>query len=167
MNLKIKFRESFRPFAPSILEEDSKQWFNLDIESPYMMLVAQLNQNKKIKLKTNQKKLNGLKLLYVNRSVVPAITHVDYSARLQTVNKKYNAKFYKLIKKFKQLTKCPLLINTSFNVRGEPIVCTPKDAVECFMSTNLDALILENYFILKKEQDKKLKNLYIREFEPD
>ena len=167
MNLKIKFRESFRPFAPSILEEDSKQWFNLDVESPYMMLVAQLNKKKRIKLKTNQKKLNGLKLLYVNRSVVPAITHVDYSARLQTVNKKYNTKFYKLIKKFKELTKCPLLINTSFNVRGEPIVCTPKDAVECFMSTNLDVLILENYFILKKEQDKKLKNLYIREFEPD
>ena len=167
MNLKIKFRESFRPFAPSILEEDSKQWFNLDVESPYMMLVAQLNKKKRIKLKTNQNKLNGLKLLYVNRSVVPAITHVDYSARLQTVNKKYNTKFYKLIKKFKELTKCPLLINTSFNVRGEPIVCTPKDAVECFMSTNLDVLILENYFILKKEQDKKLKNLYIREFEPD
>ena len=167
MNLKIKFRESFRPFAPSILEEDSKQWFNLAVESPYMMLIAQLNKKKRIKLKTNQKKLNGLKLLYVNRSVVPAITHVDYSARLQTVNKKYNTKFYKLIKKFKELTKCPLLINTSFNVRGEPIVCTPKDAVECFMSTNLDVLILENYFILKKEQDKKLKNLYIREFEPD
>ena len=167
MNLKIKFRESFRPFAPSILEEDSKEWFNISCKSPYMLFVAQLNQSKRVNLKPGQKNLKGLRLLYVNRSVIPAVTHVDYSARLQTVNKKYNTEFYKLIKKFKQLTKCPLLINTSFNVRGEPIVCSPKDAIECFMSTNLDALVIENYFILKQEQDKKLKNIYVREFELD
>ena len=167
MNLKIKFRESFRPFAPSILEEDSKEWFNISCKSPYMLFVAQLNQSKRVNLKPSQKNLKGLRLLYVNRSVIPAVTHVDYSARLQTVNKKYNTEFYKLIKKFKQLTKCPLLINTSFNVRGEPIVCSPKDAIECFMSTNLDALVIENYFILKQEQDKKLKNIYVREFELD
>ena len=167
MNLKIKFRESFRPFAPSILENDSKEWFNLKIDSPYMLFVAQLNQSKRVNLKPGQKNLKGLRLLYVNRSVIPAVTHVDYSARLQTVNKKNNTEFYKLIKKFKQLTKCPLLINTSFNVRGEPIVCSPKDAIECFMSTNLDALVIENYFILKQEQDKKLKNIYVREFELD
>ena len=167
MNLKIKFRESFRPFAPSILEEDSKEWFNISCKSPYMLFVAQLNQSKRVNLKPGQKKLKGLRSLYVNRSVIPAVTHVDYSARLQTVNKKYNTEFYKLIKKFKQLTKCPLLINTSFNVRGEPIVCSPKDAIECFMSTNLDALVIENYFILKQEQDKKLKSIYVREFELD
>ena len=167
MNLKIKFRESFRPFAPSILEEDSKEWFNISCKSPYMLFVAQLNQSKRVNLKPGQKNLKGLRLLYVNRSVIPAVTHVDYSARLQTVNKKYNNEFYKLIKKFKQLTKCPLLINTSFNVRGEPIVCSPKDAIECFMSTNLDALVIENYFILKQEQDKKLKSIYVREFELD
>ena len=167
MNLKIKFRESFRPFAPSILEEDSKEWFNISCKSPYMLFVAQLNQSKRVNLKPGQKNLKGLRLLYINRSVIPAVTHVDYSARLQTVNKKYNNEFYKLIKKFKQLTKCPLLINTSFNVRGEPIVCSPKDAIECFMSTNLDALVIENYFILKQEQDKKLKNIYVREFELD
>ena len=167
MNLKIKFRESFRPFAPSILEEDSKKWFDLPIESPYMLFVAQLNKNKRNNLKSSQKNLQGLRLLYVNRSVVPAITHVDYSARIQTVNKEYNSKFHNLIKKFKKLTKCPLLINTSFNVRGEPIVCSPEDAIKCFMSTNLDALIIENYFILKKEQNKKLKNIYLKEFELD
>ena len=167
MNLKIKFRESFRPFAPSILEEDSKEWFNISCKSPYMLFVAQLNQSKRVNLKPGQKNLKGLRLLYVNRSVIPAVTHVDYTARLQTVNKKYNTEFYKLIKKFKQLTKCPLLINTSFNVRGEPIVCSPKDAIECFMSTNLDALVIENYFILKQEQDKKLKSIYVREFELD
>ena len=167
MNLKIKFRESFRPFAPSIIKEEAKNWFNLSVDSPYMMLVAQLNQNKRINLKKNKKNLKGLNLLYVNRSKVPAITHVDYSARLQTVNKKYNPKFYKLIKKFKDFTKCPLLINTSFNVRGEPIVCSPKDAIECFMSTNLDLLVIENFFIKKTDQDKKLKNIYVREFELD
>ena len=104
---------------------------------------------------------------YVNRSKVPAITHVDYSARLQTVSKKYNNKFYKLIQKFKQLTQCPLLINTSFNVRGEPVVCTPQNAIECFMSTNLDVLVIENFLILKNKQEDKLKNIYVREFESD
>ena len=167
MNLKIKFRESFRPFAPSILENDSKEWFNLKIDSPYMLFVAQLNQNKRINIKRKQKNLKGLDLLYVNRSKIPAVTHVDYSSRLQTVSKRFNNKFYKLIKKFKQMTKCPLLINTSFNVRGEPIVCSPKDAIKCFMATNLDALVIENYFIIKKEQDKKLQNIYIREFDKD
>ena len=167
MNLKIKFRESFRPFAPSVLLNESKKWFYFDKESPYMLFVAQLKNNKKINLRNNRNKLRGLKLLQLHRSVIPAVTHVDYSARLQTVDKKINIKYYNLIKKFYDLTNCPLLINTSFNVRGEPIVCTPKNAIECFMSTNLDALIIENFFILKNKQENKLKNIRGREFESD
>ena len=167
MNLKIKFRESFRPFAPSILLNESKNWFYFEKESPYMLFVAQLKNNKRLNLRNNKNKLKGLKLLQLHRSVIPAVTHVDYSARLQTVDKKFNIKYYNLIKKFYDLTNCPLLINTSFNVRGEPIVCTPKNAIECFMSTNLDALIIENFFILKNKQENKLKNIRVREFESD
>ena len=167
MNLKIKFRESFRPFAPSVLLNESKKWFYFDKESPYMLFVAQLKNNKKINLRNNRNKLRGLKLLQLHRSVIPAVTHVDYSARLQTVDKKINIKYYNLIKKFKDLTNCPLLINTSFNVRGEPVVCTPQNAIECFMSTNLDVLVIENYLILKNNQEDKLKNIYVREFESD
>ena len=167
MNLKIKFRESFRPFAPSILLNESKNWFYFEKESPYMLFVAQLKNNKRLNLRNNKNKLKGLKLLQLHRSVIPAVTHVDYSARLQTVDKKFNIKYYNLIKKFYDLTNCPLLINTSFNVRGEPIVCTPKNAIECFMSTNLDALIIENFFILKNKQENKLKNIHVREFESD
>ena len=167
MNLKIKFRESFRPFAPSVLLNESKNWFYFEKESPYMLFVAQLKNNKRINLRNNRNKLKGLKLLQLHRSVIPAVTHVDYSARLQTVDKKFNIKYYNLIKKFNDLTNCPLLINTSFNVRGEPVVCTPQNAIECFMSTNLDVLVIENFLILKNKQEDKLKNIYVREFESD
>ena len=165
MNLKIKFRESFRPFAPSVLAKYSKKWFNFPFKSPYMLFVGNVNHEKRTKIKKNG--LKGLKLLQVNRSKIPAVTHVDYSARIQTVDSKFNKKFFQLLSEFYKKTKCPVLINTSFNVRGEPIVCSPKDAIECFMSTNLDALVIENFFILKDKQDEKLKNLYIREFDPD
>ena len=114
-----------------------------------------------------QQSLFGIEKLNVVRSTIPAVTHVDYSARIQTVDSKFNNKFFQLLSEFYKKTKCPVLINTSFNVRGEPIVCSPKDAIECFMSTNLDALVIENFFILKDKQDEKLKNLYIREFDPD
>ena len=114
-----------------------------------------------------QNKLFGIDKLNIKRSEIPAVTHVDYSARIQTVDSKFNKKFFQLLSEFYKKTKCPVLINTSFNVRGEPIVCSPKDAIECFMSTNLDALVIENFFILKDKQDGKLKNLYIREFDPD
>ena len=130
-----------------------------------MLFVGNVNHEKRTKIKKNG--LKGLKLLQVNRSKIPAVTHVDYSARIQTVDSKFNKKFFQLLSEFYKKTKCPVLINTSFNVRGEPIVCSPKDAIECFMSTNLDALVIENFFILKDKQDEKLKNLYIREFDPD
>jgi len=167
MNIKIKFRESFRPFAPSVLANHSKKWFNFPFKSPYMLFVGNVNRNKRTRVKKKLNGLNGLQLLQVNRSLIPAVTHVDYSARIQTVDSKHNKKFFLLLNKFYKKTKCPILINTSFNVRGEPIVCTPKNAIECFMSTNLDVLVIENFLILKNKQDLKLKNLLIREFDPD
>ena len=144
LNLKVKFRESFRPFAPSVLREDVSEWFDLEIDSPYMLMVSKV----KNKLKDNHKEVEeaeGLKKLDINKSDIPAVTHVDYTARIQTVSKK-NGIYYDLIKKFKEKTGCPILINTSFNVRGEPIVNTPVDAYKCFMSTNLDCLVIENCF---------------------
>ena len=168
LNLKIKFRESFRPFAPSVLESEYKKWFDIPMKkSPYMLFTANLKKERKLKLSIKNKNLKGLKLLYVNRSTVPAITHVDYSARIQTINKRMNNKFYKLLKKFYDKTNCPIIINTSFNVRGEPIVCSPENALACFMSTNLDVLVMENFLILKDEQNKKLENIYAREIGPD
>ena len=162
LNLKIKFRESFRPFAPSVLESEHKKWFDIPLKkSPYMLFTARLKKERKLKVSIKNKNLNGLKLLYLNRSTVPAITHVDYSARIQTINKKLNKKFYKLLKKFYDKTNCPLIINTSFNVRGEPIVCSPENALACFMSTNLNVLVMENFLILKDKQNKKIiKKLY-------
>ena len=167
LNLKIKFRESFRPFAPSVLIEDSSSWFDIDKPSPYMLLVAKVKKEKQIKMNDDQKKLFGISKLNVKRSEIPAVTHVDYSARIQTVHKETNLKYYKLIKKFKEKTKCPVLVNTSFNVRGEPIVNSPIDAFNCFMGTNLDKLVIGNCYLDKKKQDKKLKKNYLNEFDED
>ncbi len=150
MNLKIKFRESFRPFAPSVLEEYTKEYFEIDIPSPYMLLVAQVKKDKLLNVDKTDKK--GLDLLKLKRSVIPAVTHVDNSARLQTVNKNSNPLYYKLIEKFYELTNCPVIINTSFNVRGEPIVCSPIDAYYCFMGTNIDILAIGNFILYKKDQ---------------
>ncbi len=156
LNLKIKFRESFRPFAPSILLEETSDWFDLNCESPYMLLVADIDKEKKIKMSEDDENLFGIEKLNISRSSVPAITHVDYSARIQTVNGKYNSVYYKLLNKFNEITGCPILINTSFNVRGEPIICSPDDAFKCFMGTEMDILVIENFILYKKEQDKNL-----------
>jgi carbamoyltransferase len=157
MNLKIKFRESFRPFAPSVLKEDVSRYFDLEGESPYMLIVANIKDSIKIKMTEEQEKLFGIEKLNIPRSTLPSITHVDYSARIQTVSKEDHPMYYDLISEFKKLTGVPVLVNTSFNVRGEPIVCTPEDAYRCFMRTNIDFLVLEN-FILDKTKQPKLEN---------
>ena len=167
LNLKIKYRESFRPFAPSILREDLKDWFHLNVDSPYMLFVSNVNKNKTIEMNEEQKKLFGIDKLNIKRSEIPAVTHVDYSARIQTVHKKSNERYFKLIKKFKEKTNCPIIVNTSFNVRGEPIVNTPLDAFNCFMGTELDKLIIGNCYLKKNKQDISLKNNYSKEFELD
>ena len=167
LNLKVKYRESFRPFAPSILKEDLSEWFDLNNDSPYMLLVANVNSKKKIEMSNEQKKLFGIDKLNIKRSSIPAVTHVDYSARIQTVNKETNKIYYDLIKKFKEKTGCPVLVNTSFNVRGEPIVNTPSDAFNCFMGTELDFLVIGNCILDKKKQKKELKRDYTKEFELD
>lgn len=154
MNLKIKFRESFRPFAPTVLEEKCTEYFDID-KSPYMLLVAQVNENKRVFENNDEIGLTGLDLLKRQRSCIPAVTHVDYSARVQTVNCEQNKLFYDLISKFDAITGCPVLINTSFNVRGEPIVCTPKDAYRCFMRTNIDILVIGNQLLCKDQQPIK------------
>ncbi len=167
LNLKVKYRESFRPFAPSILREDLPDWFNINVDSPYMLLVADLNSNIKIEMNDEQKKLFGIDKLNIKRSEIPAVTHVDYSARIQTVNEKTNKPYYDLILKFKEKTGCPLLVNTSFNVRGEPIVNSPTDAFNCFMGTELDYLVIGNCILDKSNQDINLKKDYNQEFELD
>ena len=154
LNLKVNFRESFRPFAPSILLEDLKNWFDLDVSSPYMLLVAKVNENIKNKMTKKEENLFGIQKLNIKRSSIPAVTHVDYSSRIQTVSKDKNIKFYKLIKRFKDRTNFPVLVNTSFNIRGEPIVNTPKDAFRCFMGTGLDSLVIGNCFLEKNKQQK-------------
>jgi len=166
LNLKVKYRESFRPFAPSVLREDVNDWFNINEDSPYMLLVADVLEEKKIKMNEKEKKLFGIEKLNIKRSSIPAVTHVDYSARIQTVKKETNPKYYNLIKKFKEKTNCSVLLNTSFNVRGEPIVNTPEDAFNCFMNTELDKLVIGNCFLDKKDQDQSLKN-YKSEYELD
>jgi len=160
LNLKVKYRESFRPFAPSILAEYVGDWFEHKDESPYMLFVANLVQEKRFEMTQKQKKLFGIEKLNIPRSSVPAITHVDYSSRIQTVNGINNPLFYKILKKFHELTGCPMLVNTSFNVRGEPIVCSPTDAFRCFMGTELDMLIIGNYILYKEEQNQDLKENY-------
>ena len=167
LNLKIKFRESFRPFAPSVLREDLNQWFDLDYDSPYMLLVSDVKKEKQIRMSENDNKLFGIDKLNIKRSSIPAITHVDYSARIQTVHKETNPKYYDLINEFKKITNCPVLVNTSFNVRGEPIVCSVEDAFNCFMGTNLDILVIENFLLFKEDQDKSLLKDYKNKFELD
>ena len=167
LNLKIKFRESFRPFAPSILREDLSDWFDLNCDSPYMLLVANVKENIQIKETENIKKLFGIERLNLKRSSIPAVTHVDYSARIQTVHKETNPKYYELLKSFKKVTNCPILVNTSFNIRGEPIVCSVEDAFKCFMGTELDLLVCENFILQKKDQDKNLLNDYKSQIELD
>jgi carbamoyltransferase len=155
MNLKIKFRESFRPFAPSVLREECTRYFDLpeNVPSPYMLLVAPVKQDQRDQsANTNMQGRHGIEMLNVRRSTIPAVTHVDYSARVQTVEPEANGRYYRLIKRFKERTGSPVLINTSFNIRGEPIVCTPADAYRCFMGTHMDVLVLEDCVLLKEEQ---------------
>ena len=164
LNLKIKYRESFRPFAPSILKNDLAEWFDLDIDSPYMLIVANVNSKKIIQMSNDETKLFGIDKLNIKRSEIPAITHVDYSARIQTVNGKENIKYFKLIEKFKAKTGCPVIVNTSFNIRGEPIVNTPTEAFNCFMGTDLDVLAIGNCYLNKKDQNQNLKKDYLDNF---
>jgi len=152
MNLKIKYRESFRPFAPSVLREHVAEWFELDVDSPYMLLVAGVRPEHRIPMTAEQEQLFGIEKLNVPRSSIPAVTHVDYSARIQTVHQETNPRYHALLSRFDELTGCPVLVNTSFNVRGEPIVCTPRDAYRCFMRTEMDALVLEHCLLLKADQ---------------
>jgi len=167
LNLKVKYRESFRPFAPSILKEDLSEWFDINVDSPYMLMVSNINKDKIIEMTEDQKNLFGIDKLNVKRSEIPAVTHVDYSARIQTVHKETNEKYFRLIEKFKEKTNCPILVNTSFNVRGEPIVNTPLDAFNCFMGTDLDKLVIGNCYLDKKNQNQLLKKDYTKEFELD
>ncbi len=167
LNLKVKYRESFRPFAPSILREDLSNWFDLNVDSPYMLLVANINFKKKIEMTEDQKKLFGIDKLNIKRSEIPAVTHVDYSARIQTINQKTNKPYYDLISEFKKKTGCPIIVNTSFNVRGEPIVNSPTDAFNCFMGTELDYLVIGNCILDKKKQNQNLKKNYSKKFELD
>lgn len=167
LNLKVKYRESFRPFAPSVLAEDVSDWFELDEASPYMLIVADVHKDKRLAMTEEQQKLFGIEKLNVPRSEIPSITHVDYSARIQTVHKDTNPRYHDLISKFKQLTGCPLLVNTSFNVRGEPIVCTPEDAFRCFMGTELDVLVIDNLILMKENQDPSLAEKYELKYELD
>lgn len=168
MNLKIKYRESFRPFAPSVLREQVSEWFELDENSPYMLLVAPVKKEKCFPMTPEQEKLFGIEKLNIIRSEIPSVTHIDYSARIQTVHEETNPRYYKLIKKFEEKTQCPVIVNTSFNVRGEPIVCTPEDSYRCFMRTEMDVLVIDDYILLKSEQPEfKDSGDWRKEFELD
>jgi carbamoyltransferase len=154
LNLKVKYRESFRPFAPAVLREDVADWFELDGDSPYMLLVADVVEKRRRPMTEAEQKLFGIEKLNVPRSDIPAVTHVDYSARIQTVHAETNPRYHALIAAFKQQTGCPVIVNTSFNVRGEPIVCTPEDAFRCFMGTEIEALAVGNCFLKKKTRTR-------------
>tara|TARA_B100001093_G_C26845665_1_gene1022661 strand:+ start:1918 stop:3756 length:1839 start_codon:yes stop_codon:yes gene_type:complete len=167
LNLKVKYRESFRPFAPSILRKDLPDWFEINIDSPYMLLVAGINPKKIIKMNSKQENLFGIDKLNIKRSEIPAVTHVDYSARIQTVHENTNLKYFNLLSEFKKKTGCPVIVNTSFNVRGEPIVNTPEDAFNCFMGTQLDKLVIGNCYLEKINQNPRLKKDYAEKFELD
>lgn len=167
LNLKVKFRESFRPFAPSVLREDVADWFELDQDSPYMLLVAGVGENRRKAMTDDEKKLFGIDKLNIVRSEIPAVTHIDYSARIQTVHEKTNPRYHALLTEFKKRTGCPVLVNTSFNVRGEPIVCTPEDAFRCFMGSDLDLLVIGDHVLWKTEQDTSLYADYKDKFELD
>jgi len=167
LNLKVKYRESFRPFAPAVLREDVSEWFEIDEDSPYMLLVADVKSKHRIAMTEEQTRLFGIDKLNVPRSAIPAVTHVDYSARIQTVHRETNPPYYALIRRFKELTGCPVIVNTSFNVRGEPIVCTPEDSFHCFMGTEIEVLAVENCILEKQEQDPNLKTRYETKFDLD
>jgi len=167
LNLKVKYRESFRPFAPSVLREDVTDWFELDYDTPYMLLVGDVRKDRRIEMTKEEKSLFGIDKLNIKRSSIPAVTHVDYSARIQTVHKQTNSKYHALISKFKEKTGCSVLVNTSFNVRGEPIVCSPKDAFKCFMGTELDLLVVGNCLLRKEKQKKSIQDSYFKMFELD
>lgn len=152
LNLKVKYRESFRPFAPSVLREDVEEWFEMDTDSPYMLLVADVQQRRRYAMTEEEQKLFGIEKLNVPRSEIPAVTHVDYSARVQTVHAETNPRYHALISRFKARTGCPVVVNTSFNIRGEPIVCTPDDAYRCFMTSDMDVLVLEDCLLRKEDQ---------------
>ena len=167
LNLKVKYRESFRPFAPAVLREDVSEWFDLTSDSPYMLVVADVREGKRRHMTADEQALFGIDKLNVPRSEIPAVTHVDYSARIQTVHGNTNPLFHRLLSRFKVLTGCPILVNTSFNVRGEPIVCTPEDAFRCFMGNELDALVVGNCVLQKADQDTALKSDYSLSLDPD
>ena len=167
LNLKVKYRESFRPFAPAVLREDVADWFEIDVDSPYMLMVADVQHKRRRSMTEEEQALFGIEKLNVTRSEIPAVTHVDYSARVQTVHADTNPRFHALIQRFKSKTGCPVLVNTSFNVRGEPIVCTPEDAFRCFMGSDIDVLVVENCVLHKEDQDPALKLDYKNAFELD
>jgi carbamoyltransferase len=167
LNLRVKYRESFRPFAPSVLREEVANWFELDEDSPYMLLVAGVDRKRRREMTAEEQALFGIDKLNTVRSEIPAVTHVDYSARIQTVHRETNPAYHALIRAFHGLTGCPVIVNTSFNVRGEPIVCTPEDAVRCFMGSDIERLVVGNCLLSKEEQDMSLKRDYKDAFELD
>ena len=167
LNLKVKYRESFRPFAPSVLAEEAAEWFDLDAESPYMLIIADVLAKHRRAMTAAEQQLFGIEKLNVPRSTIPAVTHVDYSARIQTVHRETNPRYHALLTAFRQRTGCPVIVNTSFNVRGEPIVCTPEDAFRCFMGTEIEVLAIGNCFLRKEDQDPRLTLDYKDRFTPD
>ena len=167
LNLRVKFRESFRPFAPAILREDVADWFELNEDSPYMLLVADIVERRRRTMTMEEQGLFGIDKLNVRRSDIPAVTHVDYSARVQTVHSETNPRFHALLAAFKQRTGCPVLVNTSFNIRGEPIVCTPEDAFRCFMGSAIEVLVIGNCLLRKEDQNPALKQDYKEAFDLD
>jgi carbamoyltransferase len=167
LNLKVKYRESFRPFAPSVLREDVADWFDLEVDSPYMLLVADVTKHRRREMTAAEQALFGIAKLNVPRSEIPAVTHVDYSARIQTVHRDTNPRYHALLTRFKQRTGCPVIVNTSFNVRGEPIVGSPEDAFRCFMGTEIEVLAICNCYLRKEDQDPSLKKDYKSGFELD
>jgi carbamoyltransferase len=167
LNLKVKYRESFRPFAPAVLHEDVGEWFEFDGDSPYMLFVAPVARPHRRMTSEADCGRTGLDRLNLVRSSIPAVTHVDYSARIQTVHRELNPRFHALLSRFKSLTGCPVLVNTSFNVRGEPICCTPEDAFRCFMGSEIEVLVAGNCFLLKEDQNPGLRVDYRDRFDPD
>jgi carbamoyltransferase len=167
LNLKVKHRESFRPFAPSVLRECASDWFDLDCDSPYMLFVADVAARHRRNMTDDEQALFGIDKLNVPRSDIPAVTHVDYSARVQTVHAETNPRYHALLRKFHEITGCPVIVNTSFNVRGEPIVCTPEDAFRCFMGTEIDVLVAGNCILRKEAQSPALKLDYAQDLELD
>jgi carbamoyltransferase len=167
LNLRVKHRESFRPFAPSVLREDLSAWFDLDVDSPYMLLVADVAGRRRVAMTDADRAVTGIAKLDIARSTIPAVTHVDYSARVQTVHRDTNPRYHALLSRFKDLTDCPVLVNTSFNVRGEPIVATPEDAFRCFMGTDIEMLAVGNCLLAKDTQDARLRTRYETRFALD